>query len=89
MQHGTATRTLFPPHCPFENCQLLAEFRQCPLGAVLLLIALASDSIWALAAGTARHWFGRSPKRISKLSAASGVMMIGLGGTLALAGNKF
>lgn len=58
------------------------------LGAVFLLIALASDSIWALAAGTARHWFARSPKRISTLSAAGGVMMIGLGGTLALAGSR-
>jgi threonine/homoserine/homoserine lactone efflux protein len=58
------------------------------LGAVFLLIALASDSIWALAAGSARHWFARSPKRISTLSAAGGVMMIGLGGTLALTGSK-
>ena len=58
------------------------------LGAVFLVIALVSDSIWALAAGTARHWFARSPKRISTLSAAGGVMMIGLGGTLALTGSR-
>jgi threonine/homoserine/homoserine lactone efflux protein len=58
------------------------------LGAVFLLIALVSDSVWALAAGTARHWFARSPKRISALSTAGGVMMIGLGGTLALTGTK-
>jgi threonine/homoserine/homoserine lactone efflux protein len=58
------------------------------LGAVFLVIALASDSIWALAAGTARHWFARSPKRVSTLSTAGGVMMIGLGGTLALTGSK-
>jgi threonine/homoserine/homoserine lactone efflux protein len=58
------------------------------LGAVFLVIALVSDSIWALAAGTARHWFARSPKRVSTLSAAGGVMMIGLGGTLALTGSK-
>lgn len=58
------------------------------LGAVFLVIALVSDSIWALAAGTARQWFARSPKRISALSAAGGVMMIGLGGTLALTGSK-
>ena len=38
-----------------------------PLGAVFLVIALVSDSIWALAAGTARHWFARSPKRVSTL----------------------
>ena len=58
------------------------------LGAVFLVIALVSDSIWALAAGTARQWFARSPKRVSALSAAGGVMMIGLGGTLALTGSK-
>ena len=58
------------------------------LGAVFLLIALVSDSTWALAAGTARHWFARSPRRIAALSTTGGVMMIGLGGTLALVGNK-
>ena len=58
------------------------------LGAVFLVMALALDSIWALAAGTARHWFARSPKRISTLGTAGGVMMIGLGGTLALTGSK-
>lgn len=57
------------------------------LGAVFLLIALVSDSTWALAAGTARRWFARSPRRIATLSTTGGVMMIGLGGTLALLGN--
>lgn len=58
------------------------------LGAAFLLIALVSDSAWALAAGTARHWFARSPRRIAALSTTGGVMMIGLGGTLALTGAK-
>ena len=58
------------------------------LGAVFLLIALVSDSTWALAAGTARHWFARSPRRIAALSTTGGVMMIGLGGTLAFMGTK-
>jgi len=58
------------------------------LGAVFLLIALVSDSVWALAAGTARQWFARSPKRISTLSTTGGAMMIALGGTLALTGTK-
>lgn len=57
------------------------------LGAVFLLIALVSDSAWALAAGTARHWFASSPRRISALGTTGGVMMIGLGGILALLGN--
>jgi threonine/homoserine/homoserine lactone efflux protein len=33
------------------------------LGATFLVIALVSDSVWALAAGTARKWFARSPRR--------------------------
>ncbi|MEY9852667.1 threonine/homoserine/homoserine lactone efflux protein [Leifsonia sp. EB41] len=58
------------------------------LGVVFLLLALTFDSVWALAAGTARAWFGRSPKRVERLGATGGVMMIGLGGVLALTGNK-
>ncbi|MDR6556391.1 threonine/homoserine/homoserine lactone efflux protein [Arthrobacter pascens] len=58
------------------------------LGATFLLIALVSDSVWALAAGTARQWFARSPRRIAAVSTTGGVMMIGLGGTLAVTGNK-
>lgn len=58
------------------------------LGLTFQLLALACDSVWAIAAGTARLWFARSPRRVSNLSAAGGVMMIGLGGTLALTGSK-
>lgn len=58
------------------------------LGVVFLVLALFFDSIWALAAGTAGQWFGRSPKRVERLGAAGGVMMIGLGGVLALTGTK-
>jgi threonine/homoserine/homoserine lactone efflux protein len=57
------------------------------LGALFLAIALASDSGWALIAGTARHWFAGSPRRIAALGTTGGMMMIGLGGTLALVGN--
>lgn len=58
------------------------------LGLVFQTIALVCDSIWVLAAGTARTWFARSPRRMSTLSGTGGVMMIGLGGTLALTGAK-
>lgn len=56
------------------------------LGLVFVVLALTSDSIWALAAGAARDWFARSPRRIEHLSAGGGVMMIGLGGVLAVTG---
>ena len=58
------------------------------LGTAFVVLALACDSVWALAAGWARDWFGRSPRRASNLAATGGVMMIGLGGVLALSGNK-
>jgi threonine/homoserine/homoserine lactone efflux protein len=58
------------------------------LGSIFIVIALASDSTWAVVAGTARAWFGRSPRRLSRMTAGGGVMMIGLGGVLVATGNK-
>lgn len=55
------------------------------LGLVFGLLAVCSDSLWALAAGTARAWFAREPQRLDHLGAAGGVMMIGLGATLVAA----
>lgn len=58
------------------------------LGLTFLVLGTIGDSTCALAAGTARAWFARSPKRIATLSGTGGVMMIGLGGALALSGAK-
>lgn len=58
------------------------------LGVVFIVLALLCDSVWALAASAARNWFARSPKRASHLAATGGVMMIGLGGVLAVSGHK-
>lgn len=58
------------------------------LGGIFLCLALISDGAWAIAAGTARNWFARSPKRAERLGVAGGVMMIGLGGVLAASGSK-
>lgn len=58
------------------------------LGTIFVAIGVVCDATWALAAGSARAWFGRSPRRLSRMSAAGGVMMIGLGGTLAATGSK-
>jgi threonine/homoserine/homoserine lactone efflux protein len=56
------------------------------LGVVFVGIALVTDSIWALSAGTARTWLARSPRRIEGIGAASGLVMIGLGARVALTG---
>jgi threonine/homoserine/homoserine lactone efflux protein len=58
------------------------------LGAIFVAIALVSDSMWALAAGTARTWFTRSPRRLELIGGASGLVMIGIGASLALTGGK-
>ncbi|KAA1378209.1 LysE family translocator [Aeromicrobium fastidiosum] len=58
------------------------------LGGIFFVIALACDSVWALAAGTARQWFARDPRRLARAGAGGGVMMIGLGGALAVTGSK-
>ena len=58
------------------------------LGVTFQTLALACDTVWAMVAGTARSWFARSPRRMSTLSGTGGVMMIGLGGSLALTGAK-
>jgi threonine/homoserine/homoserine lactone efflux protein len=58
------------------------------LGAVFVAIALVSDSVWALVAGSVRQWFARSPRRIGRLGAAGGVMMIGLGAAVLFVGSS-
>ena len=58
------------------------------LGLICIAIAMISDGAWGLASGTARHWLGRSPKRLERLSATGGVMLIGLGVGLAVTGRN-
>ena len=58
------------------------------LGTIFMTVALVSDSGYAWAAGTARTWFGGSPHRLSRMQGTGGLMMIGLGGSLALTGQK-
>jgi threonine/homoserine/homoserine lactone efflux protein len=58
------------------------------LGLVFVLIALVSDSVWGLAAGTARAWFARSPRRLARVGGAGGLVMVGLGARLAVTGRK-
>ena len=58
------------------------------LGLICAVIALVSDSSWALASGTARAWLGRSSRRLELLSAGGGLTMIALGVGLALTGRR-
>ena len=70
------------PHAGWVPGQMLL------LGGIFIVLALLSDGVWALAAGSARDWFARSPTRVERLGATGGVMMIGLGGVLAFTGGQ-
>ena len=58
------------------------------LGALFPAIALVLDSAWAAAAGTARQWLARSPRRLALIGGTGGLVMIGLGVGLAATGRK-
>ncbi|HEY3559406.1 MAG TPA: LysE family translocator [Kribbella sp.] len=57
-------------------------------GLIFTVIALCSDSVWAFVAGTAREWFARSPRRLEMVGGAGGLMIIGLGASIAVTGSK-
>jgi threonine/homoserine/homoserine lactone efflux protein len=58
------------------------------LGLICIAIALVSDCAWGLLAGTAHAWFQRYPERLELIGAGSGVALVGLGGYLALTGER-
>ncbi|HEY9294236.1 MAG TPA: LysE family translocator [Microlunatus sp.] len=58
------------------------------MGGIFPMIAVLMDSTWALAAGTVRHWFARSPRRMSAVGGAGGLAMIGLGIGIAGSGRQ-
>lgn len=57
-------------------------------GLIFPVLALVLDNVWALAAGTARAWFARSPHRLELVGGAGGLAMIGLGASIAVTGRK-
>jgi threonine/homoserine/homoserine lactone efflux protein len=58
------------------------------LGVLFALLAAMLDSVWGLAAGAARDWFATSPARLRRVGGTGGLMLIGLGATLALTGRR-
>jgi threonine/homoserine/homoserine lactone efflux protein len=58
------------------------------LGAFFPLMALACDSMWALAAATSRTWLANSPGRLAAIGGAGGVAIVGLGVTVAVTGRR-
>lgn len=58
------------------------------LGLIFAVLAVCSDACWALAASRAKDWVARRPERLDTLGATGGVLMIGLGASLAATGNS-
>jgi threonine/homoserine/homoserine lactone efflux protein len=70
-----------PGHLPVQAQMLV-------LGALFPVIALVLDSVWATMAGTARQWFASSPRRLALIGGTGGLVMIGLGLSVAVTGRK-
>jgi threonine/homoserine/homoserine lactone efflux protein len=58
------------------------------LGAVFAAIAVASDTIWAVAAGGVRLWFARSPRRLELIGGVGGLAIVAVGAGLVISGRK-
>jgi threonine/homoserine/homoserine lactone efflux protein len=58
------------------------------LGALFVAIALVSDSLWALASGSAAHWLKTRPIAVSIERWVTGTVLIGLGTAAALTGHR-
>ncbi len=72
----------------FVNPDAAAAPQLLLLGLLFSVMAVLSDSVWALAAARARDWFAREPRRLDRMSAGGGVMMIGLGAVLVRTGSS-
>lgn len=58
------------------------------LALVPVGVGLLTDSVWALAAGLARNWLSRSPRRSIAVGRVGGLSMIALGVSVALTGER-
>ena len=70
-----------PGHLPVPAQMLI-------LGALFPVIALVLDSAWAAIADTARRWLVRSPRRLAMIGGTGGLVMIGLGISVAVTGRR-
>src|ERR1700733_11948356 len=75
----------FPPPAPGP---LPVPAQMLILGALFPVVALVLDSVWAAVAGTARQWLVGSPRRLALIGGAGGLVMIGLGVSIAATGRK-
>jgi threonine/homoserine/homoserine lactone efflux protein len=65
-----------------------ASLQMLLLGAIFTAIALLSDSLYGVTAGTVRSWFARSTRRLELIGGTAGLTMVGLGLGLAFTSRK-
>ncbi|HWD66075.1 MAG TPA: LysE family translocator [Solirubrobacteraceae bacterium] len=58
------------------------------LGSMVIVFGLLTDTGWAMAAGRAREWLSRSPRRTESLGVVGGLMLTALGIHTALTGRR-
>jgi threonine/homoserine/homoserine lactone efflux protein len=58
------------------------------LGCVFPIVALVLDGIWALAAGALSQWLASSPGRLAAIGGVGGLVMIGIGVSVAATGRR-
>ena len=68
---------ILPQFVDREKCNVALQLIF--LGGVFSILAFISDGSWGLLAGTARQWLATDPKRLEKLRATGGTVMIILG----------
>ena len=73
--------TTAPGHLPVSTQMLI-------LGSLFPAIALVLDSGWAAVAGTVRQWLVASPRRLALIGGTGGLVMIGLGVSIAATGRR-
>ena len=49
------------------------------LGAIFCIICFFSDGTWGIVAGTIRNWLSSDARRLERLRAGGGIVMVGLG----------
>jgi threonine/homoserine/homoserine lactone efflux protein len=58
------------------------------LGVLFVAIALVSDSVWALASGSAADWLKTRPLAVTLERWLTGTVLVGLGAAAALTGTQ-
>jgi threonine/homoserine/homoserine lactone efflux protein len=58
------------------------------LGLVFAAIAVVSDTLWVVAAGAFRRWFGRSPRRLELVGGVGGLGIAAVGAAFLVSSRK-